>query len=756
MHLLHMALVLAGATPNPVTPPDAAYTLRGRITDTLGQPLVEARVVIAESHRVTTTDPEGRYRIAELPPGTYSVTFAAVGFAPQVRRIVIADRDVEVDIVLRSTLIELPPIQVTATPTATSALESPQPASVMAGKELSDAQAPTLGETIEGLAGVRNYSTGTGVGKPVIRGLSSNRVLVLDNGQRLETQQWGDEHGPNIETATAERIEVIRGPASVLYGSDALGGVINVVQAPLPDASGRTGFANGRMALAYNSNNREPDAAGLLEGASGAFGWRVEASGRTSEDVRTPDYTLWNSGNRAAGGSGTMGMRGAWGSVTGTFGVRDERVELTDEDPAATPRQRIGALRARVESQLPIGASHVDVLLGWEQNRRREFEDKLAEDNDEVALGLLSKTWSGDVRLHHTLLGLGGVAGVSGLRTDFEKFGEETLIPNSVAQGVGAYLFEQADLGRWQLSGGLRTDYRHLDVEDDADLGITAQTRSWTSLVGNVGVLYRMAEPVAVVLNIGRGFRAPSTFELFANGVHEGTLAFERGNPDLDTEKSLNTDLALRIQTRSLAIEAGVFLNVIEDFIFTVPAPGEFDPESGLQIFDVTQGDARLAGFETSARWHPNEHVHLQATADYVWGENTATDNPLPNMPPFRFSWSARYEGSGKGFWQEPYVQVSGEANAKQTRFDPSEADFYAQAFEGEGYQSQSYSLVHVGAGLALGGGSSRGQLGPLQVGIQVRNVLDQAYSAPLSRIKTNARDPGMGRAVLLKVAMEF
>lgn len=738
------------ATPVLKPSPPRAFTLRGRVTDTLGQPLAEARVVITESHRSIETDPEGHYRISELPSGTYTVNFTALGFAPQVRRVVIVDRDVELTVALKPTLIELPPIQVTATPNATSALESPQPVSVVAGRDLADAQAPTLGETLEGVAGVNNLSTGVGVGKPVIRGLSSNRVLILDNGQRLETQQWGDEHGPNIETATAERIEVIRGPASVLYGSDALGGVINVIQAPLPDAIGQSSFAQGQVSLTYNANNKQPDAAGLLEGARGGLGWRLEASGRTSENMRTPDYTLWNSGNRAAGGSGTVGLRGAWGAIAGSLGIRDERIELTDEDPAATPLQRIGEVRARLESQLPVGQSHIDVLVGWERNRRREFEDRASEEGDAVALGLLSNTWTGDVRLHHSLFGLGGVAGVSGLRTSFEKFGEETLIPNSVAQGAGVYLFEQADVGRWQLSGGLRTDYRHLEVEDDAELGLSAQTRSWTSLVGNLGVLYRVAEPVALVFNVGRGFRAPSTFELFANGVHEGTLAFERGNPDLKTEKSVNTDLALRIQSNALAFEAGAFINVIQDFIYTVPVPGAIDPGSGLQIFDVTQGDARLTGFEASARWHPTERLHVQGSADYVWGKNTTTGNPLPSIPPFRFQWSARYEARGSDTWHSPYLKLSGETNARQTRFDPDEEQFFAQAFEGEGYQSQGYSLVHAGAGVGIGGAN------PVQLDFSVRNLFDQAYSPPLSRIKAVARDPGMGRAVVMKVGMEF
>ena len=241
------------------------------------------------------------------------------------------------DFTLKPSLVELAPIQVTSTPNATDPLASPQPTAVLDGQTLATAQAPSLGETLNQVAGVHSLSTGVGIGKPVIRGLTSNRVLILDDGQRLETQQWGDEHSPNIEAAGVERIEVIRGPASVLYGSDALGGVINVIPLPVPDAIGRPAFFHGSRTTAYQSNNHQPDGTIAFAGASGGLGARASFTGRNSEDVRTPDYVLWNSGNRAGSGNGVVGYRGAWGAVSGSYAYRSERIELTDEDPDRHP-----------------------------------------------------------------------------------------------------------------------------------------------------------------------------------------------------------------------------------------------------------------------------------------------------------------------------------------------------------------------------------------------------------------------------------
>jgi iron complex outermembrane receptor protein len=743
------ALLLAGAllsSPAAVPPPSVA--IEGQVTTQAGAPLSEVRVVLLELNRTTTTAEEGRYRFTGLTPGSYHLSFSLVGYAPEIRAITLGTSDLTVDVKLKESMVELPTIQVTASPNATAVLNSPQPTAVVSGEDLQAAQSPSLGETLNGIAGVHSWSTGPGIGKPVIRGLTSNRVLILDNGQRLETQQWGDEHSPNIETANADRIEVIKGPASVLYGSDALGGVINVIPAPLPDAIGRSGFVRGRFTAGYGTNNRQPDGAFQLEGASGGLGARLDLSGRTSEDVRTPTYTLWNSGNEAIGGTGTLGYRGTWGSVSGSFTQRNEKISLTDEDPTATPTQRIAETRGRVDLSLPTGASLLELNGGYERNRRREFEDNVTSD---VSLGLLSETWTGNVRWRHPPAGrLHGVLGLSGLTTGFDKFGEETLIPNNRVSTVGVFGFEQADLGPWRLSAGLRYDYRHLGVENDTVLGVSAQTRNYNAVTGNAGVLYKVAEPVALVLNVGRGFRAPSSFELFANGVHEGTVAFEHGDSTLKNETSVNTDFAVRVQSSQVAGEVGGFVNWVQNYIYSVPT-GQIDPASGFEIYDYTQGDARLTGFEAAAQYHPVRWLHLQGPADYVWAQNTSTSNPLPNMPPFRATYFARWEGSDHGWLHSPYLSVGGETNAAQTRLDPAEALFFSQAFNGAGYQSQGYTLVNFGGGFTVPAGSET-----LHFSLALKNAFDKAYANFLSRIKTNALDPGMGRTLVATVIVEF
>jgi iron complex outermembrane receptor protein len=740
MHTVLLAGAVAAALATPPAapdPPPAARSLSGQVTDTSGAPLAQVRVTVIEARRTATTDLDGRYIFPDIPGGTYGVSFALVGYAPQVRRIAIGEADASLDVTLRPTLIELPEVQVTASPLATTSLTSPQPTSLLSSEELQANRAPSLGETISTLPGVRSFSTGGGIGKPVIRGLSSNRVLVLADGQRVESQQWGDEHGPQVEAGEAERIEVIRGPASVLYGSDALGGVVNVVSPPLPDAIGRSGFAAARLLAAYSTNNEQPDGTLSVEGARGGVGFRGALTGRTSGDVRTPEGPLFNSGGRTLNGTALVGYRGGFGTVSASYTKRDERVEIHEdpaEEPGATPFQRIGADRVHLSGSLAAGASHFDVDVGYERNRRREFEET---DATEVALGLLSNSYSADVRLHHVPLGsFAGIVGLSGLRSTFAKFGEETLIPEHAYNNVAVYAFEQAEYGRWNLSVGARYDYRRLSVEDDAALGVVAQRRTYHSATGNLGLLYRVAEPVAVVLNVGRGYRSPSAFDLFSNGVHEGTVRFERGDSTLRNETSLNTDLALRVQTTAINAEVGVFANYIDDFIFPDPSEAT-DPESGLQIFDITQGNARLTGFEAAAEYHPTTFLHLRVTGDYTRGQNTSTGTPLPFIPAFRTTYSVRLEGGPTGLAQHSYLSLGGESNARQTRLDP------------EDFAPAGYTLVHLGAGFTVPAGSSA-----FAIDFQLRNLFDKEYANFLSRYKTYALDPGRNFVIQVSAAL--
>ena len=734
VHSILLALALVAGASSSVPP---AATIQGIVMGHDSLPLAGARVSLVETGRITTTDSRGHYQFAGVARGSYGLSFAMVGYAPTVFRLRMEEADLTLNVMLKPSLVELPDVQVTASPLATTALDSPQPTAVLGSADLSTTGAPTLGETTSSLPGVRSVNTGAGIGKPVIRGLTSNRVLVLANGQRMETAQWGDEHGPNIETADAARIEVIRGPASVLYGSDALGGVVNVVARPLPDALGKPSFIDGRAEATYATNNAMPSGTLALEGARGGFGFRVSGTARDGGDVRTPEGHLANSGLGTVGGEASAGLRGGWGSAALTYAHRDERLEIHEdpaEEPGATPFQRIGEDRVHLEAMLPIGESHLDVSGGYERNHRREFEE---DGSTDVVLGLRTESWTGDVRLHHPDVGpFSGILGVSAVRTGLGTHGEEALVPANRAVSGGLYLSEQASIARWNLSAGIRGDLRRLDVDRDDRLGVTQQIRNYRAISGSLGALFHTSEQTAIVLNLGRGFRAPSAFELFANGVHEGTVRFERGDSTLVNEHSWNTDLAARMASSRVSAQVGGFVNLIEHYIYPMPT-SLTDPESGFPVFKYTQGNARLMGFEAVAEYHPSAWLHFRTTADYVHGQNTDLNEPLPFVPPLRASYAVRFEGNDIGPVAGPYFSIQGETNLKQTRLAPGDV-----APDGK-------TLLHLGGGFS---GSLGGR--PVTLDVQVRNLLDTPYTSFLSRYKAYALDPG--RNIIVRASTEF
>src|SRR5216117_93794 len=238
-----------------------ADTVTGRVVDNGGQAVPQAIVEITELGRSVTATDAGAFRI-ELAPGRYTLAVRRHGFAPAVREISVGAGQAApvLEIVLVPSAFRLEPVTVTATRQALASENSPLPASALAGDELRQTEGVSLAQVVEALPGARTISTGAQIGKPVIRGFSGPRVLVLENGSRLEDYSWSDEDGPSVETAFVRRVELIRGPASVLYGSDALGGVINVIPDQLPDAAGEPGFVRTGFTLSGASNNIEVEA----------------------------------------------------------------------------------------------------------------------------------------------------------------------------------------------------------------------------------------------------------------------------------------------------------------------------------------------------------------------------------------------------------------------------------------------------------------------------------------------------------------
>ncbi|MCC6245162.1 MAG: TonB-dependent receptor [Gemmatimonadaceae bacterium] len=629
----------------------------------------------------------------------------------------------------------LPPLRITATTTASPVASDPrtiaQPMLTLGGAALRTSNAASLGETLEQLPGVRSLSMTTGIGKPVIRGLTNNRVITLANGQRTETQQWGHDHSPNVESADAERIEVVKGPASVLYGSDALGGVVNVLRRPLPVSDPGSTLTRGRLSLGYHSAMLAPSLTAVGEGARGSWGWRASGTGRWADDLRTPTGVVANTGNHTRYGEVGLGWRTDSNAVTVTGSTRREEIAIADDpvtDPGYTGRQRIGTERITVEQRWQRGGNGLRMVTGWEQNHRLEYESATTRD---VTLGLRSTNLNALAHWQHAPLGaLRGVIGVDLQRTTFRTFGNETLIPDNTASTIGLYAFEQVERGPLAWSAGLRHDWRALETPGNSVLALAPTTRRFRALTGTVGVVIGPRAPVGLALNVARGFRAPSASDLFANGFHEGTRAFEIGDPRLRVESSLNTDVGVRVRHARVTGEVTGYVNRIRDYIYLAPVGNDGRALDSLQVL---QGHAQLVGVEAAATVPLAARWSFSTTADYVRARNRVDGTALPFVPPPRVAATLRWDRRAPG----PYASITTEYNAKQTR--TFRADFAPAAW--------TVLSASVGRGVVT-------PRGLVFVDLSVRNALNVRYRDFMSRYKSFA--DAAGRAFVLRVSADL
>jgi iron complex outermembrane recepter protein len=721
-------------------------TLRGTVADTAGRPLAAATVNVSDLGVTAVTPADGSFEFPGMPPGHYTVVVRRLGYAPRIEAVVVPGPAVA--IVLRPSALRLEAVTVTATRSAIAPLTSPLPSAELRGEQLRRDQEVSLAHVLDEIPGARTLSTGEQVGKPILRGLTGPRVLVLDNGQRLEDYSWSDEDGPSVDARLAERVEVIRGPASVLYGSDAIGGVINVIPDEVPDGRGRPAFARGAAELYGATNNNEVGTALHAEGATGRLGWSVTGIGRRADNFHTPpgnDSTptgdLYNTGFHAINGELEAGLRGTRGSVTLRYARYGGEFGLLDGPPVPAdnvngPLRRLSDNRVQLTSNTVIGGVRLETKSQWQRHSLQEVSDQSRNGDSTPTFDLLLNTYSTDVLLHHAASGSRtGTVGVSGLYQENATRGVVPLVPAARTTGGAVFAVETATAGRWTVLAGARVDARRLRADSNATLQLSPQTRDASAFTGNVGAVYRprAAGGLAVALNLGRAFRAPTLFELFTHGPHLGEDRYEIGLPGARPEASFNTDVSVRWEGDRVRGELAAYRNEISGYLYIAPT-GSRDTASALFIYRYQQAPALLVGGEAGLEVVAAPFLTLRTRVDAVRGTNRGTHEPLPLMPPPRADIEAEWHVSGLRWAERAYVSVGAETVARQTRLGPFDT------------QTPAYHLLNLGVGLEqlLGGRL-------IHVDIRVRNAADARYSDFLSRYKLFAF--GEGRNAVLRLS---
>ncbi|MDR0798694.1 MAG: TonB-dependent receptor [Dysgonamonadaceae bacterium] len=496
-----------------------------------------------------------------------------------------------------------------------------------------DIQGFSLAEKLSGVAGVSNLSTGVGIGKPVIRGLSGNRVAVFAQGVRMENQQWGDEHGLGLDENGYGQVEIIKGPASLLYGSDALGGVLYFSD----ERYAAENALEGSAASEYNSNTKGWRNTGALKATKDRLHWNLFGGYTTHEDYQD------GAGNRVNNSRFHTGdFKSVWGYTGQKFNTSlkysflNEQYGLTETEDGEdsmipngrqpkTPYQNLTThIISSENTYIFENNSRLKFDAGYVFNNRKELEE---EDGEAVAsLNMNLGTWSYNAKWYSPKWNerWSLVAGSQGMYQTNANRGEEQLIPDATTTDAGVFVMSDyyySGKSYWQA--GVRVDGRHI--------GGTELSTSYTAFSFSTGVYQQLNRKLSLRANLSSGYRAPNMFELLSDGVHEGTNRYEIGNVQLQTENSYQVDVALRYDSEHLALFVNPYFNYIRRYIYLKPA-GEMRDD--FPVYNYVQGDAYLYGGEAGFHFHPHpwDWLHLEGSYSNAFGQNDERD-PLPLMP---------------------------------------------------------------------------------------------------------------------------
>ena len=784
--LFSIAAIAAGAQGAPVQAGAAAkekLQLSGRVTDSLnGNPLPGASIYFPEARIGTVANKDGYYLLRNVPAGHHLVEVSHTSYNTIVVHIDMASTMV-MNFALAPTIVESQGVTVTGVTSATNIRNAPIPLTLVRRQQMLQVPSSNIMDVLARQPGVAQVGSGPAISKPVIRGLGYNRVVVLNDGMRQEGQQWGDEHGVEIDELSVQRVEILKGPASITYGSDALAGVIHfITNLPVTE-----GTVKGNVYSSYQSVNGQYGLHANIAGNQNGFNWNAYGSTKSAKDYKNKwDGRVLNSRFDEKNFGGYFGWNRAWGFSHFIFsgfnqnvgmieGERDaasgrflmfpesslERIATKadlDSRKMEVPYQNVRHYKAITDNSFNIGSSRLKINAGYQNNLRKEFGNAEAPDETELAFDL--KTGSYNVQwLFPEKNHWQTTIGTSGMYQTNENKGEEVIIPEYSLFDVGGFLFVQKLLDKTTISGGARYDSRSVNSHQlmlDNVEKFNAFKRSFANFSGSAGISYRPTNYVTVKANVAKGFRAPTLSEMASNGAHEGTNRYEFGLQNLKSEKSFQADLGLQADYLHISFSLSAFYNRVSDFIFYQRLSSAFGGDSiivadgeELEAFQYNQNNARLQGLEAVIDLHPHplDWLHFENTFSIVRGRfDDAVDDSrnLPLVPAPRWISELRlnFASGVKGF-QNVYAQVEMDRSFAQKH-----------AFTGFGTETATpgYTLFNAGLGADVQG--KNGTLFSLHLAAQ--NFTDVAYQNHLSRLKYAAVNEATGRQGVFNMGRNF
>jgi len=763
--------------------------------------LTGVSVYITNLKTGTFTDIDGNYHIENLKSGTYHLELSFIGYKSIIKQISIS-KDTVIDFALVPATTELNEVIVTGVTRSTELKLIPIIVKTIDRNTLNQNSSTNLIDGLTNIPGVNQITTGAAISKPIIRGLGYNRVITLNNGIRQEGQQWGDEHGVEMDEYAIDRVEIVKGPGSLMYGSDGIAGVLNFLAPKAPSI----GEVKTQLISNYQSNNNLIGYSLSNAGNKNGFQWLGRLSNKFAGNYQNAyDGKVYNSGFKELDGSLFLGIIKNWGHSHLTLSSYNSTINLIegerdslgkfiyvnsngDEVTASGkdytgykigfPHQEINHLRVASNNYFILKKGTINADLGFQNNKRKEFVDPT--NPNDIALFFDLNTFNYNIRYNlEKMNGWETSAGIGGMQQSNTNKGSEFLIPAYNLFDAGAFVFTQKIINKLTIAGGLRFDNRYMNskalfldslgkpvsVPDaNSELKFSSFTKNYNGISGSLGLSYQINKTSTLKFNVSRGFRAPNIAELASNGEHEGTFRYEIGNPNLKSEISHQIDIAYFLNSEHITFELTPFVNFIGNYIYSEKLRGAngtdsiANPADPSPIFKFTSGNATLVGGEIYFDIHPHplDWLHFENSFSYVQAtQQNQPDSskylPFIPAPKYRGEIKAQFKNVSENL-SNTYIKFGVDYFFKQDKF------FSAYGTE---TGTPAYSLLSAGIGANIKAFKRKDFM---SLYISGENLADVAYQNHLSRLKYAPENLetgrvgvyNMGRNVSVKLIMNF
>jgi len=730
------------------------------------QPIESAYVWLLESKSGISTDANGNFMLRGLCPGKYTLQIQYLGHKEIRQQLTLSAGSSNQTFLMEEEAMNLGSVEVHG---HRESVQTTTAVNSLYGEALLQSRGESLGESLKRVAGVTTFSTGNTISKPVIHGLHSNRILILNNGIRLEGQQWGAEHAPEIDPFLADEITVIKGAETVRYGPEAMGGVILVNPASLPTSKSHSTELN----LVGNSNGRAGNIAATHSGGSGkivGLGYRIQGSARRAGNIQTPNYLQGNTGMAEASisaalgySSKKLGTEAYYSYFTTQLGIlRDAHTgNLSDLQQIIkngapftqaeftytldNPKQVVAHHLAKVKAHYHLNPSwKLNFQYGFQANHRQEYDRRRGDRNARPSLDLELFTNTLEVFVDHNLrsnwTGSMGINLIQQANSNVPGTGVTPLIPNYDMINGGIFLMEKYLKGPLELEGGLRYDYRRVSAARYIGNDLQEANLAYQNASAFFGGLYQLSPSLSLTSNLGTAWRPPNVNELFSQGLHHGAAAVELGDANLVSEKSLKWVNGLTFDGNRTTFELTGYANQIRDYIYLNPTGETFVSLRGtFNVYEYLQANALFYGLDVSGTYTFSDKLNGYAKGSVIRARNTETASYFPFIPSDRMDWGLSYSFGPKTTKDSNRLTFSNLLVSRQRR----EPEFdLAPAPAG-------YALLNVGYVKKINLSKNE-----LSLSVQVNNLLNTEFKEYMNRFRYFTAD--MGRNFQLKLNYEF